>query len=217
MDFLMKIREKTNLLHSAAEHSGYIKRLVDGNGTKKGYGEYIFNLHAIYKSIEEGLEANKDHEMVKEFVTPELYKAELIQQDMAHILDNEQEKLQLLSSTEACVARIHEISKNSPELVVAYAYTRFLADLFGGRLFYQLLGSKYGIAEEGLNYYKCELDDLKTYVMQYHNKLANAKLTQEQQGMFINEINNAYIYNIAVSVELEMKIHPTQRNGNIHH
>ena len=211
MEFMLKIREKTNLLHSAAEHSGYIKRLVDGSGTKKGYGEYIFNLHAIYKAIEEGLEANKTHEVIKEFVTPELYKAELIQQDIAYILDEEQEKLQLLSSTEACVARIHEISKNGPELVVAYAYTRFLADLFGGRLFYELLGSKYGIAEEGLNYYKCELGDLRAYVMQYHNKLANAKLIQEQQDIFINEINNAYIYNIAVSVELEMKLDHTQR------
>lgn len=209
MEYMLKIREKTSLLHSAAEHSGYIKRLVDGNGSKKGYGEYIFNLHAIYKAIEEGLEANKEHTIVKEFVTPELYKADLIQQDINYILNEEQDNLLLLASTEACVARIQEISKNNPELLVAYAYTRFLADLFGGRTFYALLGLKYGIEEEGLNYYKFEqLGDVRTYVMQYHNKLANINLTDEEKVMFLNEINNAYIYNLAVSNELEVKIHP---------
>lgn len=89
MEYMLKIREKTSLLHSAAEHSGYIKRLVEGNASKEGYGEYIFNLHAIYKAIEEGLEANKEHNVVKEFITPELYRAELIQQDVKYLLNEE--------------------------------------------------------------------------------------------------------------------------------
>lgn len=84
--------------------------------------------------------------------------------------------------------------------------------MFGGRTFYSLLRSKYGIAEEGLNYYKFEqLGDIKTYVMQYSNKLAHINLTDEEKELFLNEINNAYIYNLAVSNELEVKIHPIHK------
>jgi len=47
-------------------------------------------------------------------------------------LGEKSSSMELLSSTKASVARIKELSKNKPELIVAYAYTRFLADLFGG-------------------------------------------------------------------------------------
>ncbi|MDO5520024.1 MAG: biliverdin-producing heme oxygenase [bacterium] len=210
MQYMMKIREKTSLLHSAAEHSGYIKRLVDGNASVEGYAEYILNLKAMYQAIEEGLEKNKENEVVSQFVTPELYRSELMEKDLEFLLKEKKDEIQVLASTKACVARIGEISENHPELLPAYAYTRFLADLFGGRTFNALLGLKYNITEEGLNYYKFEnLGDIRTYVMAYHNKLASISLSEEGKEVFLDEISNAYIYNLAISNELEAKLHPT--------
>lgn len=209
MKYMMEIREKTSLLHSASEHSGYIKRLIDGNASVSGYGEYLFNLHAMYQAIEEALEVNKDHEVLKEFVTPELYRSQLIQKDIEVLFEDKKNELSLLASTRACVARIRELATSQPELIIAYAYTRFLADLFGGRTFYALLGLKYNVPEEALNYYKFEqLGDVRTYVMGYHNKLANIALSEELKEMLLNEISNAYIYNLAISNELEAKLHP---------
>ena len=34
---------------------------------------------------------------------------------------------------------------------------------------------------------------------------------------FINEVNNAYIYNLAISNELEIKLHPIKRNDKNNH
>ena len=209
MKYMMEIREKTSLLHSASEHSGFIKYLIDGKATVSGYGEYLFNLHAMYQAIEEALEANKDHEVLKEFVTPELYRSQLIQQDIDVLLKEKKSELSLLASTKASVARIRELATSKPELIIAYAYTRFLADLFGGRTFYELLGGNYNVSEEALNYYKFDqLGDMKTYVMGYHNKLANIDLSEEGKEMLLNEISNAYIYNLAISNELEAKLQP---------
>jgi heme oxygenase len=115
--------------------------------------------------------------------------------------------MKLLASTEACVAKIEELSEKSPELVVAYAYTRFLADLFGGRTFLSLLSTSYNISAEGLNYYRFpEITDLRGYVMKYHKMLADINLTEEKKIDFINEVNNAYIYNLAISNELDAKL-----------
>ena len=207
MKFMMDIREKTSLLHSAAENTGYIKKLVDGNASVEGYAEYIYNLERMYKAIEDALDKNENNAIVKPFVTRELYRSELIRKDLEFLLGDKLNSLKLLASTEACVAKIEELSKTKPELVVAYAYTRFLADLFGGRTFLSLLSTSYKISNEGLNYYQFpEINDLRGYVMKYHNMLADINLSDEMKIDFIKEVNNAYIYNLAISNELEAKL-----------
>ncbi|MDU4884295.1 heme oxygenase (biliverdin-producing) [uncultured Clostridium sp.] len=207
MKFMMDIREKTSLLHSAAENTGYIKKLVDGNASVEGYAEYIYNLERMYKAIEDALDKNENNAIVKPFVTRELYRSELMRKDLEFLLGDKLNSLKLLASTEACVAKIEELSQTKPELVVAYAYTRFLADLFGGRTFLSLLSTNYKISNEGLNYYQFpKINDLRGYVMKYHNMLADINLSNEMKIDFINEVNNAYIYNLAISNELEAKL-----------
>ena len=207
MKFMMDIKEKTSLLHSAAENTGYIKKLMDGTASVEGYAEYIFNLERMYRAIEVALDKNENNEIVKPFVTKELYRSELMRKDLEFLLGDKLDSMKLLASTEACVAKIEELSEKSPELVVAYAYTRFLADLFGGRTFLSLLSSSYNISAEGLNYYRFpEITDLRGYVMKYHKMLADINLTEEKKIDFINEVNNAYIYNLAISNELDAKL-----------
>ena len=207
MKFMMDIREKTSLLHSAAENTGYIKKLVDGTASVDGYAEYIYNLEKMYKAIENALDKNENNDVVKPFVTKELYRSELMRKDLNFLLGDKLNSMKLLASTEACVAKIEELSETKPELVVAYAYTRFLADLFGERTFLSLLSTSYKISNEGLNYYQFpEINDLRGYVMKYHNMLADINLSDEMKVDFINEVNNAYIYNLAISNELDAKL-----------
>ena len=207
MKFMMDIREKTSLLHSAAEHTGYIKKLVDGEASVEGYAEYLYNLEKMYQAIEKALDENEQNEVVKPFVTKELYRSELMRQDLAFLLGDKLSSMQPLASTEACVAKIVALSTSQPELVVAYAYTRFLADLFGGRMFLSLLSTSYKIDQQALNYYQFpEINDLRGYVMKYHNMLADIQLSDEMKIDFINEVNNAYIYNLAISNELDAKL-----------
>ncbi|MEN8435303.1 biliverdin-producing heme oxygenase [Clostridium septicum] len=207
MKFMMDIREKTSLLHSAAENTGYIKKLVDGNASVEGYAEYIYNLEKMYKAIEDALDKNEGNNVVNPFVTKELYRSELIRKDLDFLLGDKLKSMKLLASTEACISKIEELSKTKPELVVAYAYTRFLADLFGGRTFLSLLSTNYKISNEGLNYYQfADINDLRGYVMKYHNMLAEINLSDDLKVDFINEVNNAYIYNLAISNELDAKL-----------
>lgn len=205
MSFIMNIKEKSQLLHSTSEHTGYIKKLVDGKASVEGYIEYIFNLKKIYSSLENSLNNNKSNSTIAPFVTPELYRSELIKKDLEFLNNNA--LFTPLSSTEAYISRLNEISKNKPELIIAHTYTRFLADLFGGRTFFSILSSEYKISPEGLNYYKFDkIEDFKTYVGEYHGKLNSLTLSEEMQKDFLNEVYNAYIYNLAISNELDCKL-----------
>lgn len=207
MDLINKIRKNTGDLHSAAEKSGILKRIVDGNASVESYVEYLYNLKEMYRAIEETIENNKDNETIKAFSTPELYRSHLIEKDLEYFLKDSTDKYELLASTVAFVERMKEISATNPELVVAHAYTRFIADLFGGRTFVSLLSVNYKVSEEGLNYYNCDaIKNIRAYVMEYASKINNMNLSKELEEKLITEVSNSYIYNMAISQELEAKL-----------
>lgn len=198
----------SNALHLASEKSGFIKRLLEGNASKDGYIEYIFNLHAVYKAIEDSLDQHTDHEGIKNFATKELYRAELIKKDLEILAGDKLNEMKLLPSTEACVARIQEVNKEHPELIVTYAYVRFIADLFGGRIFPNVLTKNYNISADALNYYfQPDIGNIRDYVMEYHKKFEKLNLSEEMQKLFAIEISNVYIYNLAISNELDAKLY----------
>lgn len=205
--FMMDIKNNSNDLHSVAEKTGFLKRLLEGKASTESYAEYLYNLYEVYKAIEINLEKNKENKVVKEFVTPEVYRAEAILKDLKFLLGERLNTIQPLASTKAYVGRINEVGETSPELLVAHAYTRYLADLFGGRTIYGMIKDLYKIDEEGLNYYKFDnLTDgpeMKTFVMNYHNKLNNIELNDKMKEKFINEVSNSYVYNIAISNEID--------------
>ena len=105
MNFITNIRMSSATLHSASEHTGYIKRILDKKATKEGYAEYIYNLAAMYKAIEDGLDKNSNNQIVKDFVTKELYRSSLIEKDIKYLLGENINSLNLLSSTVASIAR----------------------------------------------------------------------------------------------------------------
>ncbi|EGT0681781.1 heme oxygenase (biliverdin-producing) [Clostridium perfringens] len=205
--FMMDIKNNSNDLHAVAEKTGFLKRLLEGKASTESYAEYLYNLYEVYNSIEVNLEKCKDNKVVKDFVLPEIYRAEAILKDLKFLLGENLNTMKPLASTRAYVARINEIGETAPELLVAHAYTRYLADLFGGRTIYGMVKDLYKIDEEGLNYYKYKTlsdgPEMKGFVMNYHNKLNNIELNEEMKERFINEVANSYVYNIAISNELD--------------
>ncbi|MCH1966056.1 heme oxygenase (biliverdin-producing) [Paraclostridium sordellii] len=204
MNFLKVIQQSTKKLHDMAENTGFIKRLVDGNATVESYGEYIYNLYFVYKAIEENLEKHKNDIVLKEFITPEVFRAESLLKDSKFLLGYELDSVEICDSTRVFVDRLEEISQINPKLLVAHAYTRYLADLFGGRTIFKIIKDNYDIHNDGLNYYMFdEIPDLKAFVMDYHRKLDLIDLNDDDKVKFLNEISLSYVFNISISNELE--------------
>lgn len=207
MDTFMKdIKKNSDVLHDVAEKTGFLRDLLDGNITRESYSEYLFNLYEVYKTIEFNLEKYSDNEIVKEFAIKEVYRSEQIYRDLRFLLGEKVKSMKMLASTKAYIERINELGRENPELLVAHAYTRYLADLFGGRTIYAMLKEAYKIEEDGLNYYVYDsLDEgesMRAFIMNYHNKLNNINLNEKLKEKFIDEVSNSYIYNIAISNEL---------------
>lgn len=203
-NFMIDIRNKTNVLHKAAESSGFTKKLLNKEASKESYIEYIYNLYFVYEAIEHNLDKLENNESVKPFVTKEIYRAAEIKKDIEAL--NKDNSIEKLASTIAYVDRINSIVEKNPKYIIAPAYTRFLADLFGGRIFYSILQEHYNLEDTSLNYYVYkDLKDMKAYVMNYHNMLNTLELTDAEKEEFLIEISNSYIYNMAMSNELDAK------------
>ena len=201
--FMDDIKEYSKL-HDMAENTGFIKRLLEGNATVETYGEYLYNLYEVYHTIEVNLEKHKENKVIKNFALPEIYRSDSLMEDLKFLLGDKLEKLEPLMSTKSFMYRMYEISETNPELIIAHAYTRYLADLFGGRTIYSIVKNKYNIDEKGLNYYQYEdIPNLKSFVMEYHGLLNNIKLDGDLKCKFLSEVNLSYIYNISISNELE--------------
>ncbi|MDZ5255296.1 biliverdin-producing heme oxygenase [Clostridium sp. LIBA-8841] len=205
--FMMDIKTNSNDLHTVAEKTGFLKRLLEGKASTESYGEYLYNLYEVYKALEANLEKNKENKVVKNFVIPEIYRASAIHKDISYFLGERLNTIKPIASTKAYVDKINELGETSPELLVAHAYTRYLADLFGGRTMYGIMKTLYNVDEARLNYYKYDkLNDgpeMKNFVMNYHNTLNNIELDDQMKEKFINEVANSYIYNIAISNEID--------------
>ena len=115
--------------------------------------------------------------------------------------------MQLLASTKAYIDKLNELGRSNPELLVAHAYTRYLADLFGGRTIYKTLEQVYKVDYDALNYYHYEAlnedEGRKEFIMEYHAKLGKIKLDDILKEKFLDEVSNSYIYNISISNELD--------------
>ncbi|MGG7096736.1 heme oxygenase (biliverdin-producing) [Clostridium sardiniense] len=205
---MMEIKKNSNALHDVAENTGILKKLKEGTVSVESYSEYLFNLYEIYKTLEFNLQKHDKNRIVKEFTTMEVYRSEAIYKDLRVLFGSRLSSMKLLASTKAYIQRLNELSEREPELLVAHAYTRFLADLFGGRTIYNVLKESCGMKDEALNYYKYEaLDDaegMKSFIMDYHEKLNLLDIKKNFEEKLINEVSNAYVYNIAISNELEV-------------
>lgn len=204
-NLMLEIRDKTNTLHKATENSGFTQRLLNKKANVESYADYIYNLSFVYEAIEKNLNNYSDVPEVKPFVTPEIYRTESIRRDVKALINNKD--LKILPSTLAYVDRINTIAEKNPKLIIAHAYTRFLADLFGGRMFYSILKEHYKLNDNALNYYVYDnLPDMKAYVMNYHNMLNSLELKDDERDAFILEICNSYIYNMGISNELDSEL-----------
>jgi heme oxygenase len=128
--FQIKLKEQTAELHKQAEGHPLMQSFISSSYKKEHLLQFLVNLLPIYSVVEQKLLANQ---IINE---PGLRRSPLLQQDIdtlsAEIINEDnQHLLALLPCTNVWVSNMW---KKSIELLKAELYTRWLADLYGGRM-----------------------------------------------------------------------------------
>ena len=204
-----KLREGTTKSHSMAENVSFVKSFLGGVVDKKSYRKLVGNLFFIYTAIEEEIEKNRNHKVVKYIYFPKLYRRNSLIEDLIYYYgDNWSESIQPSSATKVYIDRIHKIGYNNPELLIAHSYTRYIGDLSGGQILKKIATNAMQLpSDTGTSFYDFNLiEDEKLFKNQYRNSLNNIPLSNLEIEQIIAEANIAFNLNMQIFQELNSNI-----------
>nr|ARW64170.1 Heme oxygenase [Chondria sp. (in: red algae)] len=204
-----KLREGTTKSHSMAENVSFVKSFLGGVVDRKPYAKLLGNLYFIYSAIEEAIEINRFHELVKFIYYPQLARKASLVEDLYYYYGKDWSK-QITPSpaTQIYVDRIKKISYNNPELLIAHSYTRYIGDLSGGQILKKIAKNAMQLPDDsGSAFYDFNMiDDEIGFKNQYRNALDKIPLSQVKIEQIVAEANVAFNLNMKIFQELNSNL-----------
>jgi len=200
------LKEGTKKSHTMAENVGFVKCFLKGVVEKNSYRNLVANLYFVYSAMEEEMAKHTDHPIVSKIYFPELNRKESLEQDLQYYFGNNwQETVAPSPAGEAYINRIREVSAQSPELLVAHSYTRYLGDLSGGQILKGIAQRAMNLEEgEGTSFYEFdEISDEKAFKDKYRAALNSLPIDQTTADRIVDEANDAFGLNMKLFKELE--------------
>ncbi len=202
----LALREGTRKAHRLVESASFIQGLLRGVVDRRSYARLLSSLLRVYTALERALERHQDHPGVRAIYLPALARRHALAQDLAHY-DPAGSLLRDPPSpaTRAYVARIQQLEREAPELLVGHAYTRYLGDLSGGRvlrgLVERVLRPPPG---RGLEFYRFPaIADPVAFKHDYRARLDTLGTSRERVQSIVDEAKQAFAHNHALFRELE--------------
>jgi heme oxygenase len=168
------LKEGTKAAHKAAENVHFVREFVHGRVTRDVYRKMVANLYFVYQAMEDAVDANCDHPLLKPVYMPrELHRSAELEKDLAYYYGDNWRDLEKTADGEssssspsssssssspmvaptavarAYVARLRHLGETAPELLVPHAYTRYLGDLSGGQVLKRAAIKGMGLKREG--------------------------------------------------------------------
>lgn len=203
-----KLKEGTKDAHKAAETVHFVREFIKGRVSREIYAQFVVNLFHVYKALEEGLELCAEHPLVESLHFPEeLERANALRQDAAYFFGVDWERQTMPSTvTREYVARLRKVAKESPELLVPHAYTRYLGDLSGGQVLRRaaIRGLKLPEDGSGVNFYTFKrIRDGKAFKNMYRARMDNLAADSATADRMVVEANYAFSLNTRIFQELD--------------
>jgi len=128
--FQQNLKEKTKELHSQAEQHPLMQSFINGTYTKEHLLQFLVNMYPIYSVVEQRLL----QEDIKGL--PELKRSELIEKDINTLISEivNIKNATLLAPLDCTCTWVSNCWKKPFGLLKAEFYSRWLADLYGGRM-----------------------------------------------------------------------------------
>ena len=204
--FPARLKAATQADHEAAESSGFITSLLQGQSTAVGYVRLLSQYAYIYAALEAGarqLRASRPD--LAGVLDERLDRMTSLQADLAQLRPAHgfAEIPTALESTQAYVARLQETAQTDAVRFMAHHYLRYLGDLSGGQIIGRLVGRHYAIPGEALTMWDfAGIDKLKPYKDDYRGHLETAVDSTEAENDFIHEAALGFRLNRALFEEL---------------
>lgn len=101
--------------------------------------------------------------------------------------------------------RVREVARDKPYLLVAHQYTRYLGDLFGGRMMGGMAKRSLDLEEgKGVAFYTFDdIPDVTEFITGWYTRLNELDLSDREKEEIIDEANLVFEMNIGIFEDLE--------------
>ena len=201
----LALDDGTRKSHSVAENTAFVTGFFRGIATKQAFSQLVASLYFVYEAMETAF-TECDDEGVRALDYPQLRRRAALEEDMAYYFGPEwRDSVQPSPATRKYCARVEEVARDAPYLLIAHMYTRYLGDLFGGQMMGGMARRSLDLdASLGTKFY--EFDDIpatKPFIEEWYAQLNKLELTDEQKERIVDEGNEVFRLNIEVFEELE--------------
>ena len=205
-DFSKQLKEGTKKSHSMAENTSFVASFLRGVEDESKYRQLVANFYFIYHALESEMENNKDNPFVGPMRLNGLERHDALVKDCQYFYgDNWRDIILPTEATQRYISRIHEVAKDSPELLVAHHYTRYMGDLSGGQILKGIAQKALNLKEDGLAFYEFpEITNKKMFKDSYRRVLDTmVPATQKDVDSIVVEANYAFRLNMYMFEEIQ--------------
>lgn len=133
-----------------------MRSLLRGTITRSAYVALLRNLAEIYRPLEQEIDRHAAHPALVGIDLDSLRRLGSLERDIAALDPDAPDEVPASQpATREYAARLREIGRSSPELLLAHAYVRYMGDLSGGLVLRGIVAKTLGICDgdEGLAFY----------------------------------------------------------------
>ncbi len=189
-----------------AENTGFVSCFLKGVVDKASYRTLVADLWFVYSAMEEEIGKLTDHPVVGPIASPALNRRESLEQDLAFYFGGDwRQQIRATPGAQEYVARLHQVARDCPELLVGHHYTRYIGDLSGGQILKNIAQKAMNLGEhDGLRFYEFDaIDDEKAFKATYRLTLDSLPIDQAMADRIVAEANEAFHCNMKMFQELE--------------
>ncbi|MCP9834042.1 MULTISPECIES: heme oxygenase (biliverdin-producing) [unclassified Cyanobium] len=201
-----QLREGTKKAHTMAENTGFVSCFLKGVVDKASYRTLVADLWFVYSAMEEEIGKLTDHPVVGPVASPALNRRESLEQDLVFYFGGDwRQQIRATPGAQEYVARLHQVARECPELLVGHHYTRYIGDLSGGQILKNIAQKAMNLGEhDGLRFYEFDaIDDEKAFKATYRLTLDSLPIDQAMADRIVAEANEAFHCNMKMFQELE--------------
>ena len=201
----LQLDDGTRKSHSMAENSAFVTGFFKGLSNKKTFAELTKSLYFVYETMETALESS-DEARVIALDFPNLRRTKALENDMEYFFGaNWKNTITPSAATKEYCDHILKTGRETPFLLVAHQYTRYLGDLFGGQMMGGMASRSLGLeSEQGIAFYKFEsIPNTRAFINEWYTTLNALDFTEAQRQEIVDEANVVFRLNIGIFSELE--------------
>jgi len=202
----LMLDDGTRKSHSLSQNTAFVSGFFKGLGTKESYRSLLTSLYFVYDAMESSFDKSDVVDVVKILDDGELRRMKGLEEDMTYFYGQGwEDKIQPTANAQRYVDRVMEVVETKPYLLVAHQYTRYLGDLFGGRMMGGMAQRSLNLDDgKGVAFYTFDsIPDVSDFIDDWYTKLNQLDLTKEQKEEIVDEANLVFELNLRIFEDLE--------------